>query len=45
MPEKVSDRFKALYILSHQRSQLNDAFTKEVEALEQKIQAKKKPLH
>ena len=44
MPVKVQDRFKALYILSHQRSQLNDAFTKEVEALEKKIQDRKAPI-
>jgi hypothetical protein len=30
MPAKVQDRFKALYILSDQRSKMNDAFSQEL---------------
>jgi hypothetical protein len=44
IPQNCRNRFKALYLLSHQRSQINDAFMKEAEALQTKFQQKKRPL-
>ena len=43
MPVEVKNRFKCLYMLSDRRSKLNDMFSKEVDALELKIRAKKAP--
>ena len=43
MPKNVQDRFKMLYLLSDERSKLNDLFAKEIDALEAKIKEKKQP--
>ena len=45
MPAKVQDRFKVLKVLSDRRSKLSDEFDREIKALEEKIQQKKKPLY
>jgi hypothetical protein len=44
MPKEVQGRFKALKMLSDNRSKLNDLFEEEIAVLESKIAAKKKPL-
>jgi nucleosome assembly protein 1-like 1 len=44
MPKEVQGRFKALKMLSDNRSKLNDQFEEEIALLEAKIAAKKKPL-